>query len=102
MTDLMYPAELPWVETEPGVHKVQIGQLGLLIVRKIGVVHTVVIFGKELQARSITLTEAKERAELAARKWIAQAGAIMWTREEPKKPELRRSAARPGGVSKKG
>ena len=97
----MFAAELPWVETEAGVHRVQIGQLGLLIVRKINISYEVVVLGRALQARSITLTEGKERAELAARKWIAQAGAILWTKEEPKKPELRRSTARPGGFNKK-
>lgn len=96
----MYPAELPWIATETGA-QVQVGQLGLLIVRKVKIDFSAVIFGKELQARSITIEEGKERAELAARRWVAQAGAILWSKEPPVPPMPRQTYAHPGGISRK-
>lgn len=95
---LMYPALLLWEATETGV-KVQVGQLGLLIVRKVQTDFCVVVFGKELSVRSVTISEGKERAELAARRWVAQAGAILWSKTPPvPEPPPLRTSARPGGI----
>lgn len=98
---LMYPTKLPWETTTTGA-RVQIGSLGLLIVRKVQTDFESVIFGKYLSVRSVTIDEGKERAELAARRWVAQAGAILWSKTPPvpESPPLRTSA-RPGGIIRK-
>ena len=96
----MYPAQLPWETTETGA-KVQIGQLGLLIVRKVKTDMEVVVFGKCLMNRSVTLDDGKMRAEAAARKWIADATAILWSDVEREKPMPPQTNARPGGIAKR-
>ena len=96
----MFPAELPWISTPTGA-QVQVSQLGLLIVRKVGTSFDVVIFGKALKERSLTIPEGKERAEMAARRWVAQAAEMLWSKDAPKVPEPRRTVARPGGVAKR-
>ena len=96
----MFPAELPWESTPTGA-QVQVGHLGLLIVRKVVTDFEICVLGRALQKRSITIEEGKERAEMAARKWIAQAGAILWSKVEPEKEAPRRTTARPGGIAKR-
>jgi hypothetical protein len=95
----MYPAQLPWEMTETGA-KVQIGQLGLLIVRKVKTDYDVCIFGKCLKNRSVTLDDGKMRAEAAARKWIADATQILWSDVEREKPMPPQTNARPGAIAK--
>lgn len=97
----MCPALLLWEATETGV-KVQVGQLGLLIVRKVNLSFEVAVFGKCLKERSVTIDEGKERAELAARRWVAQAGALLWSKTPPvPEPPPLRTSARPGGIIRK-
>lgn len=97
----MYPASLPWETTATGA-RVQIGSLGLLIVRKVQTDFEVVVMNKALRERSVTIDEGKERAELAARRWVAQAGAILWSKTPPvPEPPPLRTSARPGGIIRK-
>lgn len=96
----MYPAELPWESTETGA-RAQLGQLGLLIVRKVKVDMEVIVLGKILRARSLTIDDGKERAEAAARKWIAEASEMLWSEVAPLSPMPRQTYAHPGGISRK-
>jgi hypothetical protein len=96
----MYPSDLPWIATPHGA-QVQIGQLGLLVVRKVKTDMEVVVFGKCLMNRSVTLDDGKMRAEAAARKWIADATQILWSDVEREKPMPRQTNAHPGGIAKK-
>ena len=96
----MYPAVVPWIANAAGA-QAQIGQLGLLIVRKVKIDFEIVVFGKALQARSLTIDDGKERAEAAARKWVAQAIGALWTKDQPDKETPPRTQARPGGIGKR-
>lgn len=96
----MYPANLPWVATDSGA-QVSLGPLGFLIVRKVKTDFAVVVLGTPLMARSVTLGDGKERAEYAARKWVSDAGKMLWTEVEPVAPVPTQTSARPGGTGKR-
>lgn len=96
----MYPANLPWVATETGA-QVAVGQLGLLIVRKVQTNFEVTIWGKILKDRSVTLGDGKERAEYAARKWVSDAMKMLYAVEPPLAPVPTQTSARPGGIGKR-
>lgn len=96
----MYPADLAWAATQHGA-QVQIGQLGLLVVRKVKTDYEVVVLNKALKNRSVTLDDGKMRAEAAARKWIADATQILWSEVEAEKPMPRQTNAHPGGIARK-
>lgn len=96
---VMYPANLPWVATETGA-QVAVGQLGLLIVRKVGTSYLVIIWGKALKERSVTLDDGKERAGHAARKWVSDAMKTLYAAEPPLAPVPTQTFARPGGIGK--
>lgn len=96
----MYPANLPWVSTDSGA-QVAVGQLGLLIVRKVKVNFEIVVFGKILQQRAITIDEGKDWATLAARRWLSEATGALWTHVEPTIPVPTQTSARPGGIGKR-
>lgn len=97
----MYPAIVPWTATDTGA-QAQLGHLGLLIVRKVRTDMEVIVLGKVLRARSLTLDDGKMRAEAAARKWVAEATEILWTKDKPEAPLPTWTTARPGGIAKRG